>query len=133
MTEAAIQVEGWRELARTFGRLSAELRAELRAEMLEVAGMVADAAKQIAEQKGLRESGRLIDGIRPGTRNTTAVIRDRAKRISRKYPAGYPYPARYEYGDRDRPFLRPAVEEKRDEVVAMLEQMLDRLAGLTGF
>lgn len=93
-----IQVEGLQRTLRAFGRIQKGLRQELRKELIQIAGVVAAKARDIAEQKGLHDSGSLIERIHPGMRASYAYITDTAKRKSAKYPAGFNYPAIYEYG-----------------------------------
>lgn len=128
-SSAAIRVEGLSELRRGFKKMDGELGREYRDRIKGIAGIVADEAKSIAESKGLEESGKLIKSIKPGTRGTTGLVRAGATRN------GYPYPAVWEYrkDGKGRPFMTPALEHKRDEVVDELGKMLDDVFESGGF
>jgi phage gpG-like protein len=135
---ATIQVEGISELNRAFGRLDKRLQRELQAEMRAIAAVVAERAKQIAEEKGLRRSGRLVESIKPGARRGGAVVRETAVRTTGK-GAPYKYPGIYEFGGRaglgqvgPRAFLKPAVDDTREETVRGVELLLDRLISAEG-
>jgi hypothetical protein len=123
-----IRITGLRELVRDFGRMQRGLRTELQREMSQIGGIVAGEARQIAQQKGLRDSGDLIRSIRPRVRGAVALVRSSAEH------RGFNYPARleYEHGGR-RAFLGPAVDAKQAEVVDAIDDMLDRLASEHGF
>lgn len=121
MSGYGVQVTGLKELQRNLKRADSELPKQLRAGFKEVGKTVADEAKRIAEGKGLVLTGRLVRSIRPSVRGTTAVIRDTAKQ------RGFNYPARYEFGDRKRPFLVPAVKAKEGQIVRDLEEVINRV------
>lgn len=116
-----IEAQGLNELKRALARGAPELRKAMTVEMREIARIGSDEAKRIAEAKGLHLSGDLIKGIKPGVQGTTAMIRSTAKH------RGFYYPVRYEFGDRKRPFLIPAVEAKFGEFMDRLEQLMDRI------
>lgn len=125
--EQTIRVEGLAELRRDFGRISKALQDDLRDELKKAAGIVSDEAIDIADRKGLRDTGKLIKSIRPGTSGAKAVIRANAKR------KGYTYGAVYEFGrGGKRAFLRPALDAKSDAVVDALGDLLDNLAEKPG-
>lgn len=140
-TPPPVRVEGIRELVQAFGRIDRGLRGELQSELRELADSVARRAQAIAEQKGLRKSGDLIRTIRPAVRGTVALVRAGATH------RGFNYPRRLEYeGGRrassdptwfrapgSRSFLAPALDDKTEDVVAGVEDLLDRLAGEAGF
>ncbi len=132
------QVEGIAELSSALGRLDRRLQRELAAEMRQIASAVAATARDIAERKGLRRSGRLIRSIKPGSRRGGAVVRVTAVREVGK-GAPYKYPGIYEFGGRSgfgkvgpRAFLQPAVDEKRDDTFRAVEDLLDRLISAEG-
>lgn len=116
-----VRVTGLKELQRDLKRADSGLPKALRAEFKSVGRKIADEAQNIAEGKGLVLTGRLVRMIRPQVRGTTAVIRDAAQQ------RGFNYPARYEFGDRKRPFLVPAVERKEGELVRDLEDAVNRV------
>lgn len=119
MAGYGVQITGLKELQRDLKRADADLPKQLRAAFKEVGRTVADEAKRIAEARGLVLTGRLVRSIRPSVRGTTAVIRDTAQQ------RGFNYPVRYEFGDRKRPFLVPAVQRKEGEVVRDLEDAVN--------
>lgn len=122
---ATVHVEGLAELQRALRRADSDLYPTVREGLKEAGDNVAQAAQQIAGAKGLRLTGRLIGGIKSSVRTREAVIRATARQ------RGYNYPGRYEFGDRLRPFLQPAVEQEQGETVRILAQSIDRLLGRT--
>lgn len=126
---STIRVEGLSELRRSFRKMDGSLSKEYRDRIKDIAGIVADEARSVAEKKGLHKTGKLIRSIKPGTRGTTGLVRASATRN------GYPYPAVWEYRQdgEGRPFLRPALEDKSDEVVDALGEMLDDVFEDGGF
>ncbi|MEW6582734.1 MAG: hypothetical protein AB1416_08240, partial [Actinomycetota bacterium] len=56
-------------------------------------------------------------------------VRVSARRRSPRWPGGYPYPARIEYGGGGvRAFLHPAIAAKEQEVRRHMEGVLDHIA-----
>lgn len=121
MSGYGVQITGLKELQRDLKRADAELPKQLRVAVKGIGQTVADEAKRIAEGNGLVLTGRLVRSIRPSVRGMTAVIRDTAKQ------RGFNYPVRYEFGDRKRPFLVPAVQRKEGEIVRDLEEVINRV------
>lgn len=121
MSGYGVQITGLKELQRDLKRADAELPKQLRVAVKGIGQTVADEAKRIAEGNGLVLTGRLVRSIRPSVRGMTAVIRDTAKQ------RGFNYPVRYEFGDRRRPFLVPAVQRKEGEIVRDLEEVINRV------
>jgi hypothetical protein len=125
-----IRVEGVPELKAAFKIADLQYRKEIQTRMRELAGVVADHAKEIADSNGLKKSGALIGGIKPGVQGAIAVVRDSVKK------GGFNYPAVYEgelsghglKGRGPRPFLGPAVTKSEPEVIAGLEEVLDKVA-----
>ena len=129
-----VTVRGLQELDRAFGRFQGDLRKELRAELRRVGEPVAETARGLVQANGLVQSGKLLNSIRLSVRGGSLFIRDTAVRRSPKYPDGYSYPSRMEYGKGGaRAFLRPAVEQDTEMVVEALDRMLGRLANDNGF
>ena len=126
-----IRIEGLRPLVRTFRKLESDVGHQIRDELKAAAGIVADEARSIATREGLVESGQLVAKIAPGVRGSTAVVRDSATRKIGK-GAPYPYPRLFEYV-LDRPFLGPALDAKRDDVIDRIDAFLDRLGTEDGF
>lgn len=87
----AVQVDGLKELVRDLGGVNRDVRTQLKRELAKSAEIVAEEARQIAEQKGLRRTGRLIARIRTGVKNTSAYVTDTARN------QGYNYPGLLEY------------------------------------
>lgn len=141
VTGASVRVSGLRELVRDFNKMDRELGRDVQRELEDIARIVSDEAKDVVEREGLVDTGRLQKGIRPRVRGTTAIVENRAKspkpKTERARTKGnYPYPGIYEFGragGKRRPFLVPALENKESEVMAGLEQMLDRLTSRNGF
>lgn len=124
-----IRTEGVGQLLRALNKVDKDLRTKIRAALLSIAGLVAVEARQIAESKGLKQSGDLIASIRPGMRSGYAYLADTARH------GGYNYPARIEFEKKygDRSFLGPAVEHRRVESMLALEAVLDRIVSEAGF
>ena len=130
---ASVKVAGLGKLTRDFGKLNRELQKELRDEMKDVADIVSRHAKRLAEMKGVRKSGKLIAGYSPTVRGSTAIVRNRRVR------KGFPYPTVVEFRKRrgrdfgPRASLYPAIDEKQDEVIEAMGDMLDALAEKSNF
>lgn len=121
-----------------------QLSRDLRRELVLVGEIVADEARenQIPQQDlaagqagvdGLANSGRLQKGIRSKMRGSAVVVENRAQ--AGKKSGNYKYPAAIEYGFRGdpRPTLVPALEERKEDVIEALDDMLDRLVSKNGF
>ena len=121
MATAAVKVKGLRELDRALKHGSKETRDTLRAGLKEAASEVAAEARSIATSNRLVLTGKLVRSIRPGLSGTRAYVQADPKN------RGYRYAGRYEFGDRQRPFLTPAAERKQDEIVRLVEKAFDRL------
>lgn len=121
MAGYGVEIKGLKELQRDLRRADAGLPKALREGFKDVGKMVAKEAQSIAEGKGLVLTGRLVRSIRPSVRGMTAVIRATAQQ------RGFNYPVRYEFGDRKRPFLVPAVSRKEGQVVTDLEEVVNRV------
>lgn len=129
-----LQVSGLQSLIRDLGRADKSLRVEIRKEIKEVAAIVSDEARLIAEAKHLHKTGRLIAQIRPGVRGNVGLVRESAQK------GGFSYPMIYEYGGARtgeeavgrRAFLAPAVVGKQEAVVQAFERMLDRITSESG-
>jgi hypothetical protein len=107
------------------------LKRELQGKLRVIGREVAEQAKQVAEFRRLRgeepfdkHQGALIARIIPTVRGGSVFIRDSARTVSAKYPQGYNYPARYEYGQGgSRSFLRDGLEGKRETVIREFENL----------
>ena len=120
-----IQIEGLAEMEARLGAMGAELESNLAKALADSAALVATRAQAIAP----RRSGRLRASITPVTEGATAEVRVTAKRASRRYPGGYPYPARIE---RSQPFLAQAVQQQAKAVEARMTQVLDEIEAQWG-
>jgi hypothetical protein len=92
-----IAIQGLAEVMAGLGKYQSEIRTRLRDRLIAAANQDASFAVFIAREKGLYSSGELIDRIKAGWRSNYAFITDTARRISPAYPAGFNYPAVYEY------------------------------------
>lgn len=120
----AARIDGLAEFQRALRKADKRLAAFVRVGFREVAAEVATEARAIAEGKGLRESGDLIAGIAPFSRQGGAGVRSRA--IHR----GFNYPRRLEYeSDGLRATLGPAVikhsPQAEAKAAAVLEAIVD--------
>ena len=121
LTQTAIRVQGLNEIRRDFASAGKESRRAFTAAMKGIAEGVADTARSIASREGLFQSGDLINKIKPAVRGTVALIRATAARD------GFPYPGLYEFADRDRPFLQPALTQDEGRIVDGLDDALGSL------
>lgn len=146
-----------RAMDREFGTTG---RTELQREIQKAATLVADHAKTVTiPQAGMlgnerrrRDSrtgqlyGKPRKGYRPGgtqkrtrgyVRAGTGIVTVRSG--GGRYNAGFRYPWMYEFGtsqrntDPHRPFLYPALNEKRDEIMETLAEGIERVARKHGF
>lgn len=123
-----VAVEGLAEFVRDCRRIGGELPGEVRKELRGVAGIVEGEAREVAIRKGLVKTGRLVRATKRFAAGARAGVRNFATN------RGYRYPERFEYGDGGvRAFLEPALDNKQDDVVDALDDMLGRLADRRGF
>ena len=119
------RIRGLKQLDRALGKADKNLRTKLRGKLRDIASGVATEARQIAESKGLRDSGDLIRGIKPYALTGRAGVRSGA--VHR----GYNYPRRLEFESRGgdlygpRASLYPAYDAQRGEVMRATEGLLD--------
>ncbi len=125
-TGGTLRVEGLAALQRDLNRVNKTAKGEVRDGLKEVGRIVSDQAQLIAMAKGLNKTGQLVRRIVPTVRQQGVFVEAKAKKRSPKYPAGYPYPAVYEYGiRRGRPFLEPALDSSKRSVERAMEHWLD--------
>jgi hypothetical protein len=125
-TGQTLQIRGLSALQRDLGKASKTAKKEVRDGLKEIGEIVSDEAKLMAQARGLNKTGTLIRKIVPTVRQQGVFVEAKARKKSKKYPAGYRYPAVYEYGTRRaRPFLEPALERKQAEVERAMEKWLD--------
>lgn len=124
----AVEVEGLRELRRDLGRIDKTLSKGVAAGIKDAASIVAQEAQSLAP---VGRTGRLKASIRPRVSGARGFVVANAKKKSPKYPSGYNYPRRIEFDKGGRQaFLRPALDNNREEVVKRLEQLLDDIADI---
>ncbi len=80
----SVHVEGLRELDRGFGKLSKAFRRSLQAELRKLAAPAADIIRR--EAMGHHFSARSVEGIRPGSRMGTAIVRESRNKVTGKRP-----------------------------------------------
>ncbi len=123
--DARVRIEGLREFRAALRKIDPVLNKGLREGLKDAAQIVAYEAQRRAPVR----SGATRASVRAFATGNRAGVRVLARRASRAYPAGYPYPRRLEYeGGGRRAFVGPALEAKRDEVVRRLEYALDDVA-----
>lgn len=98
-----VAIDGLATVLSALSHIEKSLARELRAELARVAEQDARYAVYIAHEKGLYDpahepdGGGLISSIHAGARSSYAYITATARRVSKSYPAGFNYPAVYEY------------------------------------
>lgn len=97
-SSGTVLVEGLDETLRAFRKVNKNLANDMQNRLRHIAKIVADEAKGVAEFNHLRESGRLIKGIKTQVKYREAYIIETAKNPRNDYP----YPMIYEYGGRAR-------------------------------
>lgn len=118
MAEAFIQVEGLRELIVAARALDPAIGKGIRDAVRESVQIVAIEIQRRAP----RDTGRLVKSVKPSARGFSGSIIVNARRKSRRYPSGYPYPARIEYArSGGHPFVRPAIAAKAEAVALMFK------------
>ncbi|WP_217923778.1 HK97 gp10 family phage protein [Miltoncostaea oceani] len=125
MATTAISIEGLAAFRRDLKRIDPALLQGVRVALKEAAELVAGEARRRAPVR----SGRTRTSIRSFTSGNRAGVRANARRVSARYPGGYPYPRRLEFenGGR-RAFIGPALEAKRRDVVERLDDALGDVA-----
>jgi len=127
MATTAISIEGLAAFRRDLKRIDPVLVKGVRVALKDAAEIVADEARRRAPVR----SGLTKGSVRSFTSGNKAGVRVNARRVSRGYPAGYPYPKRIEFeGGGRRAFVGPALEAKRGEVVRRLEEVIDDVSGV---
>lgn len=114
MAQPTVKVHGLNEFVRDLKKADADVKREFQRALRDAAKMVAAEAKVVAAARGLFRTGKLISGIGVSVRGTRAYVKDKTTRD------GFPYPGLYEF-KRGRPFMQPALEQKTDAVVSLLE------------
>lgn len=119
---AQVVVEGLDELRQALQRMNPELDRALQEAIGQSARLGADAVQGNAPVR----SGLLKSSVRAFTEGpTVGGVEVTARRRSRAYPGGYPYPPRVE---RRRGFMRRAFTEVAPKVQKRMEKVLDDIA-----
>lgn len=139
-----VDVSGLDETLAAFAAYNAVLDQEEHHALDEAGRLVRDRAKANAAAQGLdgagkyshsrdRHPGGLIHKLSYRVFTSSATVREYSTSTnhSPRY-VRYPYPRRYEYGDRHRPFMEPALEESRADVDEIFRQMLDQTRDRVG-
>lgn len=141
-----------RAMDREFGTTG---RSELQREIQKAADVVADHARNVTiPQAGMlgttrrrrdrdgNEYGKPRKRYRPGgtqrgvrgyVRGATGIVTDRAQRRGFRYPWMYEFGTSQRNTNPHRPFLYPALNDKRDEVMETLAEGIERVARKHGF
>lgn len=123
MAAAGVQIEGLREFRAALRAIDPQLARGLQEGLKDAAQIVAYETRRRAPRG---PSGRTVSTTRAFASGTSAGVRTTARRVSPKYPGGYPYPRRLEFEKGGaRAFMRPALEAKRAEVVRRIGYVLD--------
>lgn len=115
---ATLVIEGLDELRAWCGAEAARLDADVGEAIDDALRLVAAAA----DARAPRRTGALAASITPVREGLVGDVRVTARRRSRSYPGGYPYPVRIE---RLRPFLAPALADEAPRALERLEGVLN--------
>lgn len=132
-----IKADGLEETLAAFARWREVLRPEMQRTLHEIGTETRDIARMIAQSEGLDGAGKythsrdphpgaLIAKIRVNASDRRVSITEYSRSHSARYPS-YPYPRRYEYGDRRHPFMRPAVDAEQPLLELHFAAMLERV------
>jgi len=121
VAEQTVRVRGLRELNRAFKQVDADLRKELRRELREAGALVADEARSLFEPVDPASAA----GYKVRVRQRGVAVEQSRRRTTGLHP---------EFGllQMDRALL-PALDDKQDEVVAKVEDILDHVGDAAGF
>lgn len=118
----AIRIDGLADFRRDLKRIDPALVKGVRVALKEGAEIVAVEARHRSPVL----SGLTKGSVRSFASGNRAGVRVNARRASPRYPGGYPYPRRLEFARGGaRAFVGPALEAKRDEVIARLNDVID--------
>jgi hypothetical protein len=120
-----IEIDGLEQLQSRLAAMGSGLDRDLQEGLLDSAKIIASRAQSLAP----RRTGRLRGSITPVSEGTSAEVSVTAKRVSRRYPGGYPYPAKIE---RRRPFLALAVQQEAKHVEERMTKVLDEISAKWG-
>ncbi|MGE0025698.1 MAG: hypothetical protein AB7O78_01665 [Thermoleophilia bacterium] len=116
---AQIVVEGLEELRQALARMDPVLDQSLGEAIADASRLGAAAVQDVAPVRSGMLKGSVRGFIESGTVGGVEVT---ARRRSRGYPGGYPYPARV---DRQRGFMRRGIQTAAPKVQQRLEGVLD--------
>ena len=148
MADFTVRVHGLDEAMVAFTEIGGKTPVELRDKLMDIAERVAEAARGEAAMKGLfykgagdhgdpsTYPGELIDKIRArrGSGRVAARVTEFSSTHTEKYPSGYSYPRRFEYGQGGRrAFMRPAAELMQPVAERMASDMMDEIIDMEGF
>lgn len=120
-----IEIDGLEQLQGRLAAMGTGLDREVDEALVESAGLV---AKRV-ERNAPKRSRRMAGSVEVFTEGATAGVRVTARRVSRRYPGGYPYPQKVEY---IRPFLAPAVKQESKRIEDRMRRALDWIQGKWG-
>jgi hypothetical protein len=123
-----VHIRGLADFQRDLRRIDPELAKGVREGLRDSAQIVAYEAQRRAPVR----TGKMRASIKGAASGNRAVVRVTARRASKKYPGGYPYPRRIEYGQGGEPFIGPALEATRPEVERRMGYVLDDVAEIWG-
>ena len=130
-TGSTVYVEGLAELTASFTMLAPEAKRNLLRELKNVGEIVAVDAKAHAP---VGKTGRLRSQIKPARRGSSVLVQDAEKKVSPRYPSGFPYPRRIEFEQGGaRAFLRPALQRQRVRVEEATKLYFEEAARESGF
>lgn len=124
--EVKIDVKGLEQLQASIRRVQQEIPEQSMAALREAGGIVAREAARRAPTL----TGRMVRSIDVeqvsirslGTAEARVVVP--ARKFSRRYPDGYPYPLEVEY--QRKPFIRPALAAKLQEIIDVFDRRVLR-------
>jgi hypothetical protein len=141
-----VHIEGLKETVDALDEIDAELGERLRRELRDIAQTGSDMAAYIAASKGDIYKG-VGDHGDPGRRDGDLVHKIKVKDMpgiaykvveysrtrTKRYPSGYRYPNRLEYGMSGRAFMAPMRDAMEPIAVDRLRLMADKLIEEKGF
>lgn len=154
-----VYIRGLDDLYRDLQRMDREFgttgKTQLQKELQRAATMVAEYARDVTipqanmvgtgnrrRDRDGREYGKRRKRYKPGgtqrgirgyVKGPTGIVTNRAKRQGFRYPWMYEFGTSQRNTDPHRPFLYPALNEKRDEIMETLAEGIERVARKHGF
>lgn len=135
-----VHIEGLKEAVAKLSEFDAELPEKMRGGLKDLAAQGSDMAAFIASSKGdvykgagdhgdpARHDGDLVQkiSVRRAGPDSFAVV-EYSRTRTKKYPGGYSYPRRLEYGAGGRAFMRPMRDRMEPIATESMTMMIDRL------